>query len=276
MFIHIIKIIIINFLLLTTMSAQGAKDEAGGKEAEGPFPKNGIRFVICSEGNVDLPSPLYVKVGKAYQPVIITRRMPTPCVPLEGGVVKFYKEIPVDSKKAKGGEEEPLFTINVPEAYRSSAFRTICLVQASDKENEPLRTYFLKEDAFKVGGVHIVNLTTNKLEIITDPTGRFEGNEKTATLAPTDGSQHISAKAPYVWSYISTGKALQQSVSYVLQVKAENSTQEPYRIRASVFMTNKEVSQISIIMQSQKRKNMYVLQSVQYGKELESKRTAGH
>lgn len=240
---------------------QSEQDASSFQEGKSPFPKNGIRFVICSEGNTELPSPLYVKVGKDYVPVTVSRHMPSPRLTPINGVINFYKEIPESAQTGKEPVEKPTLSIPVPEAYRSGTGKVLCIMQPASQKNGNIRTYFLKESDFPYGGLHIINLTPKTLEIVTDNTGRFEGNLKTQTISPSSTTQIISAKEGYVWSYVS--KKDRQRVNYVLQAKAERG-KEPVRIRSSVFMVGKDSSQISFVMMSSKRKDMYVLQSVQF------------
>lgn len=264
---HMIKAAMMNLLLLLVAApmllAKGPNDT---EEKESPFPKTGLRFVICSSGNVELPSPLYVKVGKDYQPVTISRRMPSPRVTTEGGMVKFYAENPAQAGAVgKQVKIEPVLTINVPDAYCVPTLKALCLLQISSNSSEPPTTYFLKETDFKIGGVHVINLTPNKLEIITDPSGNFDGAEKRAFIEPAENTKNISGKAPYVWSYDGKGKADHQRVNFVLQAMPSEKRKEPLRIRSSVFMVSKDLSQINVVMQDPNRNNVYMLQSVQYG-----------
>lgn len=237
-------------------------------ESKSPFPKTGIRFVICSEGTASLPSPMYVKVGKEYQPVTVNRHMPSPRLPHVNGIVNFYKEMPVETKPGKEPEATPVMSVTVPESLRSASAKVLCIVQPTEKKEGSVRTYFMKESEFPLGRLHIINLTPKALEIITDTTGRFEGEEKRETIASSAVGQIISSKDPNVWTFI--GKTDRQRVNYVLQVKPERG-KEGIRIRSSVLMVGKDSSQISFVMMSAKRKNMYVLQSVQFTREVEPK-----
>lgn len=249
-------------LLMAAAPALMAQQTDDDSSTETKTPKFGVRFVVCTTGSEQLPSPLYVKVGKDYRPTTISKMMPCPRItPEPGGVIRFYDRLPEKSKKEK---IEPLFTVNVPEGHRGSTARSICILQPR-KDKEPL-TFFIKESEFKRGGVHIVNFTDYTLEIITDPTGKFEGKEKREKIAPRVKTQNISSSDPNTWSYYGKGKA-DEKASYVLQTAPRAGSTEGKRIRAGVLMTSSGVSQVSIVVNHPKLKNTCSLLSVQFSDE---------
>lgn len=259
------KIAILGLLMavVTHTQAQSSKDNI---DAESKFPKNGIRFVVCTASNVQLPSPLYVKVGKDYLPITISSRMPSPRIAPEGGVVRFYDAPPAVKTGNKPPKEQPVLTVEVPEAHQNSSAKSICIVQPSKANDNSPRTYFIKESDFRKGGVYIINFTNSTLEIITDPTGKFEGKEKHTKIAPKINTKNISSKDQNTWVY--EGKSASgDKVNYVLQALPVSGRGEPKRIRASVFLTSKDVSQISIVTNHPTLKDQYRLLSVQFADE---------
>lgn len=270
---RIVKAAVMSILLLAVAPVMNVQGAESLKEEASPFPKNGVRFVICSSGDMQLPSPMYVKVGKDYLPVIVSRRMPSPRLAPEGGVVKFYKDKPETVKDAKEPKEAPVLTIAVPQAYCGPTTKALCMVQPVGKGDQ-MRTYFMKESDFKLGGVHVINLTSKKLEIIYDETGNFDGQEKRVSIQPKQSSanvQDITSKDRNVWQY----SAKAPRVNFVLQAAPETRGAEPTRIRSSVFMPNADLSQISIVVESTKRKNVFELHSVQFSKDYLSEAGSG-
>lgn len=251
--------------------AQSTKETT---DSDNKFPKNGIRFVVCTTADVQLPSPLYVKVGKDYLPITISARMPSPRIAPEGGFVKFYDTQPTIKAGNKPPKEEPVLTVEVPEAHLGNNAKSVCIVQPTKANDQKPRTYFLKESDFKKGGVYLINFTGSTLEIITDPTGKFEGKEKRNKIAPKVKGYNISKSDPNIWAYVGKSAA-GDKVNFVLQALPPSGRGEPSRIRASVFMTNKDVSQISIVTTHPTLKNSYRLLSVQFADD-EDRAKAAH
>lgn len=249
------------FLLLVALCPAVMGQERGHKNNDGPrFPNKGVRFVICSAGGEKLPSPLYARVGDDYLPFHITSRMPSPRLlpftqPGGGASIKLY-ERPIDLKQEK--KTTPYLEIDVPTAYRN---KSICVV-IPNKSGKP-KTLFVKENDFQKGGAYVVNLSQAPLEIITSTTGKFEGEEKRARIAPgSPKAIAINKDDANVWSYVT--KKERQRVSFALNAIAAAPKTEPIRIRSSVFMPSQKVTQMSFVVEHPKIEGAYLLMSMQY------------
>lgn len=258
-------------LLLVAAHGLMAQEVENGRE-ESKLPTHGIRFVICSSTNEQLPSPLYAKMGKEYMPITISGRMPSPRVTPEGGYIKFYATMPAETKGNKAPKEEPVLTVAVPDEYKGSGVKCVCIVEPTKKNDPNPKTYFLNEAEFKRGAVHLINFTEQTLEIVTDPTGSFEPKTlKKEKIAPRVKTTNISKYDKNVWSYAGADN---KNVSFVLQALPASGRGEPVRIRASVFKTSADISQISIVVKHPKIKNAFSLLSVQYSDDEERAKTA--
>ena len=239
------------------------------------LPKTGIRFVICTTGSGQIPSPLYAKIGKEYYPVNISKMMPTPRITPEKGVIKFYDKMPEKGNKAE--KLEPVLTINVPERHLSPTTKSLCILQPRKKDDTEPLSFFLKESEFKRGSVHIINFTNNTLEMITDPSGKFEGNEKHEKIAPRVKTRDISPSDANTWSISmknpkaqrvdSKGQKIdynEEKVSYILRTMPTPANPEGRRIRASVLLLASDMSQVSIVVDHPRLKDTCSLLSVQF------------
>ena len=245
--------------MLPALHAQD--DETGGSTTEkSKFPKNGVRFVICSPTDQHVPSPLYVRVGREYLPVVITSRTPTPRLKPDGGVIKFYEKPPVKKDSNDKTEEQPYITVTIP---KDSGHKCICIVQPSQKGDTTPKTYFLPESDFKKGGIHVINFTSTPLRMVVDPTGEFDGKEKKFNISPRpkDAGSKLSTSDSNVWSYM--GKGMSENVSFILQTSPTAQNSEGTRIRAGVFMTMNDASQISIVVKHPTLPHAFRMLSVQ-------------
>ena len=239
-----------------------AQDTSDDSSSESKFAKYGVRFVVCTAGKGQLPSPLYTKMGKGYYPITISKMMPSPRLAPEGGVINFYDKEPTKGGKGKD-KVEPIITVSIPEAYRGSMAKSICILQPrKENDKEPL-AYFIKESEFKRGGVHIINFTNYKLEMITDPTGQFNGKEKRDKISPRVKTQSISSSDSNTWSYYGKSKDGER-VNFLLQVAPTASQPEGKRIRAGVMLTMGNTSQVSIVVNHPTLKGACSLLSVQF------------
>lgn len=274
--IHMIKATVMGLLLALT-PVTWAQGSASHETVVSKFPKQGVRFVICDNGSFQLPTPLYVKVGKEYLPIEISRRMPSPrLAPESGKQIKFYDTMPTSTKNGKADKIEPVLTITIPDGYASG--KSVCIVQPAKKDDGDVRTIFLKESEFKLGGVYIVNFTNSELEMITDPTGKFDEKSRiTDRIKPREKTQNLSVNAPNVWRYhgkvvktvVYQGKKIDrgEAVPFILQARSTTPGKEPVRIKASTFLTNENMSQINVVVNHSRLKNAYELLSVQFSDE---------
>lgn len=257
--------------MATALQAQDTARDARTPDVKAP--KHGVRFVICSPGGnqAQLPSPLYAKMGKDYYPITISQRMPSPRLTPEGGVVKFYASMP--SKTSSGKDKEPpVLTVTLPDAYRGSSTKSLCIVQPTKANDTDPQTFFLKESDFKIGGVYIINFTNSTLEMVTYPPGKSDGEEKRELIKPRMKTHSISVSDSNVWSYM--GKSSKgDKVNFVLQaLPAVKGVGHAKRIRASVLLTNKDLSQINVVVPHPTLKDSYKLLSVQYSNDEEQGR----
>ena len=249
-------------LLIAVVPVLAAQEAAEPSQA-----KHGVRFVVCTTWSGGLPTPLYAKVGKEYQQVQISKVMPSQRIAPEGGVIKFYSSIPATKKGGKAAKAEPVLTISIPSEHLGSSAKSLCVLEPrKDNDTEP-HTHFLKESDFKLGGVHVVNLTHNTLEMVTDPAGKFddkaaESKVKRAKIGGRVRGHNISPKDGNVWSYVSQGKV--ERLPFVLQALPAIGRGEPTRICAATLRTITGAAQISIVANHPTQKGTYTLLSVQF------------
>lgn len=229
-----------------------AQSRAGSADVakEAAVPKSGVRFVICSPTNAQLPSPLYYKSGKEFKAVSISGRVPSRRIRPEGGKVEFWDEDPTEAEaagkdKEKGGKKkmpEPILSISVP----GGGGKMLCIV-VPGKEVSQTQTYFLKESDFPKKGMHIINFSSYPLKMITSEKGDFsDPSEKTIGVFRRD--EGISDNN--TWSYVSdeTGK----SVAFALMYK-DKEAKEFKRLKASMFSISGRQAQINMVVKDAAR-----------------------
>ena len=224
-----------------------AASDAAAKEAA--VPKSGVRFVICSPSNAQLPSPLYYKAGKEFKTVNISSRVPSRRIRPEGGKVEFWDENPeeaADGKdKEKGGKKkmpDPILSIAVP----SGGGKMLCIVMPG-KEVSQTQTYFLKESDFPKKGMHLINFSSYPLKMITSEKGDFsDPSEKTIGVFRRD--EGISANN--TWSY--TSENVGKSVAFALMYK-DKDAKEFKRFKVSQFSISGRQAQINMVVKDASR-----------------------
>lgn len=264
---HLIALSTMALTLNAGISAQEIpSQEISNVEREAfQFPTKGVRFVICSPTNEALPAPLYAKVNGTYVPIQITSRMPSPRLSPDNGVIKLYDSIPDAKKEA---DTVPYLSIDIPRGQRT---KSICVVQPNKDGGKP-KTYFFKENDFAKGGVYVVNLSSSALEMTTDETGKFSGDEKKTTINPYSGEgKEISAEEPYVWAY--GPKKQKTRLPFALYSKPTAGKMTARRIVASSIYTLPSVAQVSFVVNHPTLKGSYRLLSIQYIDEVEANKT---
>ena len=234
-----------------------SKASAAADTKEAAVPKSGVRFVICSPNNAQLPSPLYYKSGRDYREVNISSRIPSRRIRPEGGKVEFWDEDPTEavaSAKEKGKkkkEPKPVLSIEVP----AGGGKLLCIV-VPGKEIAQTQTYFLKESDFPKKGMHIINFSSYPLKMILSEKGDFsDPEEKTVGVFRRD--EGISKNN--TWSYV--GEEAGKSVAFALMYK-DKVDKEFKRLKASRFSISGRQAQINMVVKDGTR-NIPKLLSIQ-------------
>lgn len=220
-----------------------AQSRAGAADAakEAAVPKSGVRFVICSPTNAQLPSPLYYKSGKDFKTVNISSRVPSRRIRPEGGKVEFWDENPAeaaaDAKGDKKKTPKPVLSIEVP----AGGGKLLCIV-VPGKEISQTQTYFLKESDFPKKGMHIINFSSYPLKMITSEKGDFSDPvEKTVGVFRRD--EGISKNN--TWSYV--GEEAGRNVAFALMYR-DRDAKEFKRLKASMFSLSARQAQINLVV----------------------------
>ncbi len=234
----------------TPAQAQGRRTRStaapASASAEASAPKTGIRFVICSPSGVGMPSPLYVRNGKEFMAISIGSRTPSARVKPVGGVVEFWKENPLPTAgmmsdtKAAGAQTklpDPIFKVNVPASASSKA---VCIL-SPNKDIEKTASIFLNEADFPRKGMHVINLSSYPLQIITSEKNDFS-DAKTSKIGVYRREDGICPANS--WSF--TGEKGQQ-VGFVLSYY-EKGAKAPKRIKSSSFMLSERQSVLNIVV----------------------------
>lgn len=237
-------------------STPAAAPSAPGAKAEAP--KTGVRFVICSPAGVSLPSPLYVRSGKAFKAISIGSRTPSERVQPVGGKIDFWDKDPGatgdDDKKqsaASAKVPEPIFSVSVGSNVASKA---VCIL-SPNKEVKKTNALFLNEKDFPRKGMHIVNLSSYPLQIITSESNDFKDKKesKIGVYRREDGISPSNS-----WSF--KGEKGQQ-VSFILSY-ADQKTKSYKRIKSSTFVLSDRQSVVNVVVKDQTR-NMPRLMAIQ-------------
>lgn len=239
-------------------SATPAAAASAAEEA----PKTGVRFVICSPTGVTMPSPLYVRKGKEFATISIGSRNPSVRVKPVNGVVDFWDKdpspAPEDDDKKSGSKAnpsaelpEPIFSVKVPGTAGS---KSVCILSPS-KEVEKTSALFLNEADFPRKGMHIVNLSSYPIEIITSESSDFK-DKKTSKVGVYRREDGICAEN--TWSFKGEKG---QKVSFILSYY-DKATKKYKRMRASSFVLSDRQSQVNVVVKDQTR-DMPKLMSIQ-------------
>lgn len=228
--------------------AQSASAAAAAQETNA---KTGVRFVIVAPEGGTLPSPLFCKMGKVYKEIKIGSRVPTARVRPEGGVINFYKENPVPDAGFKGDGAakptaadkaklpEPLFSVEVP----GNASKMLCIV-VPNKEGKKPQTFFLDEKDFPTGGMHIINFSPNKLQMVTSAKQDFSDAEKKVIGV---FKRDAGVSPDNSWSYKGeVGKPVSFKLSFL--PKDGKGEKDLRLIAASAFTTSDRQSQINVVV----------------------------
>ena len=242
-------------------TSRAAGPAAAGPAAEAAAPKTGVRFVICSPTGESMPSPLYVRSGKEFKAISIGSRTASPRVKPVNGVVEFWKENPMptagaDEKNKKPTDlPDPIFKVTVP---GSTASKAVCIL-APNKNIEKTSTIFLNESDFPRKGMHIINLSSFPLQIITSEKSDFS-DKKESKIGVYRREDGICASNS--WSY--KGEKGQQ-VGFILSYM-EKGAKAPKRIKASTFTISGQQAIINVVVKDPNA-NRPRLMSIQFGEE---------
>lgn len=239
-------------------STPAAAPSAPGAKAEAEAPKTGVRFVICSPSGVPMPNPLYVRSGKAFKAISIGSRTPSERVQPVGGVIDFWDKDPGatddgDKKQSAASAKvpEPIFSVSVGSNVASKA---VCIL-SPNKEVKKTNALFLNEKDFPRKGMHIVNLSSYPLQIITSESNDFKDKKesKIGVYRREDGICPSNS-----WSF--KGEKGQQ-VSFILSY-ADQKTKSYKRIKSSTFVLSDRQSVVNVVVKDQTR-NMPKLMTIQ-------------
>lgn len=234
-------------------SSRAASGAASTKAAEPAEPSTGVRFAICSPGGISMPSPLYVQAGKEFKAIQIGSRTPSMRVRPVGGVIKFWDKDPTPpvaledkGKKAAAPAPkdlpEPIFSVTVP---AGTADKAICILSPS-KEVRKTQAIFLNESAFPRKGMHVINLSSYPLQILTSETGDFK-DKKESKVGVYQRENGICESNS--WSF--NGEK-GQKVSFVLSYM-EKGAKTYKRLKASTFVISGAQSMINIVVKDPTR-----------------------
>ena len=237
-------------------AAPGAPSSAG---ATAEAPKTGVRFVVCSPSGVPFPGSLYVRRGKEFKAISIGSRTPSERVAPVGGVIDFWDKDPSavtegDKKPAAGAVKlpDPVFSVSVGPNVGSKA---VCIL-SPNKELKKTSALFLDEKDFPRKGVHIINLSSYPLQIVTSESSDFKDKKesKIGVFRREDGISSSNS-----WSF--KGEKGQQ-VSFVLSY-ADQAAKAYKRIKSSTFVLSDRQSVINVVVKDQTR-NMPKLMTIQF------------
>lgn len=226
--------------------ARSASASTSAASAEATAPKTGVRFVICSPSGVNMPSPLYVRNGKEFMAISIGSRTPSVRVKPVGGVVEFWKENPqpaagmMSDAKAASAQAKlpaPIFKVSVP---ASAGSKTVCIL-SPNKDVEKTASLFLNEADFPKKGMHVINLSSYPLQIMTSQAGDFSDakTSKVGVYRREDGICPANS-----WSF--NGEKGQQ-VGFILSY-LEKGAKAPKRLKASTFVLSEKQSVLNIVV----------------------------
>ena len=197
-----------------------------------------------------MPSPLYVRSGKSFKAINIGSRTPSERVKPVNGVIEFWDKDPSasedgESKKptaANAKLPEPNFTVKVGNNVGSKA---VCIL-TPDKELAKTNSLFMNESDFPRSGMHIINLSSFPLQMITSESNDFKDRKesKIGVYRREDGISSANS-----WSF--KGKKGQQ-VSFILSY-ADKSVKGYKRIKASTFVISDQQSVVNVVVKDQTR-----------------------
>lgn len=250
---------------LLPAQAQGRRSRAAAPAAaagaEEAAPKTGVRFVICSPTGVTMPSPLYVRSGKEFKTISIGSRTPSIRVKPVGGVIEFWDQDPAPKMVTDGDKKapkptatklpDPIFSVTVP---ASAGSKSVCIL-SPNKEVKKTNALFLNEGDFPRKGMHVINLSSYPLQIITSESNDFKDKKenKIGVYRREDG---ICAENS--WSF--KGEKGQQ-VSFILSYY-DKATKGFKRMKASTFVLSERQSMVNIVVKDTTR-NMPKLMPIQ-------------
>lgn len=242
-------------------SRRSAAPAAATTEAAETAPKTGVRFVICSPSGIPMPSPLYVRSGKEFKSISIGSRTPSVRVKPVAGVIDFWDKNPApeaaEGEKQKASQQlpEPIFSVKVP---ASASNKAVCIL-SPNKEVKKTNALFLNEGDFPRKGMHIINLSSFPLQIITAESSDFK-DKKESRIGVYRREDGISPENS--WSFKGEKG---QTVSFVLSY-LDKGSKTPKRIKASTFVLSDRQSVINIVVKDQTR-NVPKLMSIQLSEE---------
>ena len=242
----------------TPAAAPSAPSGPSASGATAEAPKTGVRFVVCSPSGVPFPSSLYVRRGKEFKAISIGSRTPSERVAPVGGVIDFWDKDPSagtegDKKPSAGAVKlpDPVFSVSVGPNVGSKA---VCIL-SPNKELKKTNTLFLDEKDFPRKGMHIINLSSYPLQMITSESNDFK-DKKESKIGVYRREDGISSSNS--WSF--KGEKGQQ-VSFILSY-ADQNAKTYKRIKSSTFVLSDRQSVVNVVVKDPTR-NMPKLMTIQ-------------
>lgn len=226
-------------------TSRAAGPAAAGPAAEAAAPKTGVRFVICSPTGESMPSPLYVRSGKEFKAIQISSRTTSSRVKPYNGVIEFWDKNPQptaegsDKPKATPSNKlpDPIFKVTVPGNIGS---KSVCILSPS-KNVDKTTSLFLNESDFPRKGMHIINLSSFPLQIVTSEKTDFS-DKKESKIGVYRREDGICASNS--WSF--KGEKGQQ-IGFILSYM-EKGAKAPKRIKASSFTISGKQAVINVVV----------------------------
>ena len=197
-----------------------------------------------------MPSPLYVRSGKTFKSITVGSRTPSERVKPVGGVVEFWDKDPgVAASMASDGKPsaavklpEPLFSVKIGASVDSKA---VCIL-VPNKEIKKTTPLFLNEKDFPRKGVHIINLSSFPLQIITSEKPDFKDKKesKIDVFLPENGIGSANS-----WRFKGEKGQL---VNFVLSY-ADKATKSYKRLKASSFTLSDRQAVLNVVVKDQTR-----------------------
>lgn len=211
-------------------------------------PASGVRFVVCSPAGIEFPSRLFVRRAQEFVPINIGSRTPSERVAPVGGKVEFWKQNPnpaagTKDKKAKNVKiPKADFSVSVP---GSADDKKICILTPKSDINKT-STIFFSESDFPRKGMHLINLSSYPLQIITSTDISFKESTKD-DINPYRSDAGIKKSC---WSF--KGNKGQQ-VAFILKY-GEPGTKPSKQFKTSNFVLSDRQSIINLVVKDPKTK----------------------
>lgn len=230
------------FMPVQGQSSRSSRSKGKAAAAEQAEPTSGVRFVVYAPGTEKFPSKVYVRKGKEYGTISIGARTPSDRVAVSGGEIDFWLENPKpkslkdDKESKKEKAPKPDFSVSVP----GGASKQICILTPG-KDLKSTQTIFFNEADFPRKGMHIINLSSYPLQMITSKDADFK-DKKTDKIGIYRKKDGISSENS--WRFRGEKG---EKVSFVLQY-ADKATKKYRPVKSSVFVVSDRQTVINLVV----------------------------